>query len=431
MRVLHASTFDNVGGAAGAAYTLHLALRDIGLDSAMVSPIITGDDPTVHYVAEGHSPGAKARRFWGRNAARFEGLRNPLLLAFRPGGGSYSWLPDSGGCALRSMPADVINLHWVCDGMLRPESIGRLKKPVVWTLHDMWGFCGGEHYTPDETRYVEGYTRDNCPEDERRLDINRWVWRRKMEAYKNLLDLTIVTPSRWLGECAHKSVLFGDRRIEIIPYGLDQDVFYPVDRAVARRLLGLPLTKKIIAFGAQVGIENPRKGFGYLATALKGLPASLRSNLCLVVFGCSAPSTALDVGVETIFSGFLDSKPLLTLTYSAADLFAAPSLFDNLPCTVMESLACGTPVVGFSTGGIPDLVTDGVSGFLAPTKSAEGLARGISRFFSKESDPESFARSARKTVTGKFTKEIQAKAYAKLYSELEAARKVKNEGIET
>lgn len=270
--------------------------------------------------------------------------------------------------------ADIIHLHWVADGMASNHTIERLSvlhKPIVWTLHDMHPFTGGCHYDEQCGRYMEHCGM--CPllssNDERDITYTNMI---QKEAAVKKLNLTVVGCSRWIANCAKKSSVFKRHKCITIPNIIDQSVYYPIDKHTARQALGIPDDrKKIILFGAMSSTSDKRKGFEYLKEALKLL--NNRQYRCCVFGGCAENKTDM----EMLSLGTLSDDVSLRLAYSAADVFVAPSLQENLANTVMESLACGTPVAAFRIGGMPDMIKDGMNGYMAELGNVEELGQAI------------------------------------------------------
>lgn len=240
------------------------------------------------------------------------------------------------------------------------------------------------------------------------------------KAYKDL-DLTIVTPSRWLAECAKRSSLLSDLEVEVIPNGLNTDIFKPIEKLAARTILNLPKNKKIILFGAISATANKLKGFKYLKEAiskLEKMKAFDKGELCLVIFGASHSRDIEKIPFQVKFLGRLYDDFSLALSYSAADVFIIPSLQENLPNTVIESLSCGTPVVGFNVGGIPEMLEHQVNGYSSRYKDSRSLAEGIKWILEDENRAFKLREVARKKAVEKYSLEIQAERYVDLYKAL-------------
>lgn len=406
MKVIQLNHSDINGGAARAAYRIHHALRKAGLDSNMQVDAATSGDWSVH------GPTTKL----GRGLAK---LRPPLAslyqLFFRTSNPiihSPAIVPTGRVGALNNSDADVLHLHWVQGEMLSIADIGRLRKPVVWTLHDMWAFCGAEHYT-EEFRWREGYRKDNRPCYESGFDLNRWTWERKRKHWQR--PMYIVTPSHWLAQCVRESALMRDWPVNVIPNPIDTERWQPLDQALARELLGLPKDVPLLLFGAIGGSQDPRKGFDLLQAALQHLRGEI-PELQLVVFGQLLPKDPLDLGFPIHYTGHLHDDLSLRALYSAADAFVLPSRQDNLPNTGVESLACGTPVVGFDTCGLPDIVEHQRTGYLAKAFDVEDLALGITRTL-KLADQRELSLNARQRAIKLFSMQCVAKQYKYMYEE--------------
>jgi glycosyltransferase involved in cell wall biosynthesis len=345
--------------------------------------------------------------------------RLPLLVYHQHDRAEFSphWMPDNVPARLRHDPADILHLHWVSTGYLSVESIGRLERPVVWTLHDMWPFTGGCHYSGECTAYR--HNCGSCPEldSSSTWDLSRWVWQRKSTHWQKL-DLTVVCPTRWMAERARASSLFADRPVRVIPLGIDTTVYRPIDAVTARHVLGLPLDKKLVLFGALGGAENERKGRDLLEAALSQVASTaIARDLQLVVFGSSSGTGETPLRAMTRHLGHLHDDVALALAYSAADVMIVPSREDNFPLTALEALACGTPVVGFDTTGLVDMVDHLRTGYLAHSFDVRDLLNGILWVLEDDARRRHLGRVARTKVEADFSIARVAEAYTKLYYE--------------
>ena len=322
-------------------------------------------------------------------------------------------LPSRWATRLNTSDDDVVHLHWVNSEMLSVADISRIRKPVVWTLHDMWAFCGAEHYTGD-LRWREGYTRHNRPAHESGFDLNRWVWRRKSRNWHR--PMQIVTPSRWLADCARQSVLMRDWSVQVVHYPIDTNLWQPVDKSIARQLLHLPSDVPLLLFGAIGGGNDPRKGFDLLRAALQHLRGQV-NELQLVIFGQPSPLVPEDIGFPVHYTGHLHDDMTLRVLYSAVDVMVIPSRQDNLPNTGVESLTCGTPVVAFDTGGLPDIVTHQQTGYLAHAFDVEDLARGILWVLADHVRYTRLSANAREHAVSRFSYPVVAAQYKKIYED--------------
>ncbi len=317
--------------------------------------------------------------------------------------------------------ADLLHIHWTNSGYLSIHDLKRLLelgKPVVWTLHDMWAFTGGCHYSGDCDHFLK--ICGNCwmLRDAEDKDISFKGWLRKNDMLEAANNLVFVTCSHWLAGVARASSLLKDFRIEAIPNPIDIEIFSPKDKTAARAKWNIDPNAKIILFGA-ANILDRRKGITYLVDALDHLKKSYADtgDIEIVIFGKNKSFDVSLLPFKTHEVGLITSQADLTDLYSLADVFVTPAIEDNLPNTVMESLACGTPVVAFNTGGIPDMIVHKQNGYLAEFKSAEDFATGIN-YVLNLSDSAQLAANARSTVQQKFTNEIVAKQYIAVYQSI-------------
>lgn len=407
MKVLQLNHFDINGGAARASYRIHHALRASGLDSRLwVNKASSGD-----WTVEG-----PVTNFDKLLAVVRPHLTDLLVKTLKTGNSnihSLQVLPSQWIKRINVSDGDIVHLHWVQGEMLSIYDIGRIIKPIVWTLHDMWAFCGAEHYTED-TRWRDGYRRNNRPTYESGLDLNRWTWNRKRKHWKH--QMQIVTPSRWLADCVRQSSLMHGWPVTVIPNPIDTDRWQPVPQALARALLGLPDDVPLLLFGAIGGGRDPRKGFDLLQEALRHLrEAPQAKGLELVVFGQLAPKNPPDLGFPLHYTGHLNDDLSLRALYSAADILVLPSRQDNLPNTGVESLACGTAVVSFDTCGLPDIVRHQQTGYLAKAFDAEDLANGIRWILADDHLRAQMSANAREEAVTRFDCPVVSKRYHQVY----------------
>ncbi len=413
MKVSLISTSDLRSGSAHASYRLHQGLRTIGVDSQLLVQIRHSDDPRVIGTSSESGIGKAV------TGIRLTLDRFPLKF-YNHNSGIYSshWLPDKMNPLVRKLNPDIINLHWVSAGFLQIETCAKFSKPIVWTLHDMWAFTGGCHYNQECEKYTSSCGA--CPQlgSKKDRDLSRWVWQRKFKSWQNI-DLTIVALSSWMRDCAKSSSLFANKRIELIPNGINTEIYRPINKNTARELLRLPQNKKLVLFGALKATSDNRKGFHLLQPALQQLSKSgLQDSFELVVFGASQPEKTINFGFQTNYLGTLNDDLSLALAYSAADVFVLPSVQDNLPNTIMEALSCGTPCVGFDIGGVPDMIEHQHNGYLAQPYKIEDLAQGIMWVLRNNERYQKLCDRAREKTLQEFTLEIQAYRYLSLFKEL-------------
>lgn len=263
--------------------------------------------------------------------------------------------------------ADIIHLHWVAGYLDYPTFFEKNKKPIVWTIHDENPFRGGFHYKEDEIRNRDKYG-----------DLDRKYYQIKLEAISKQEKLTIVSPSKWLAEEAIKSVALKKRRVLSIYNTLDLEIFKPINKVFSRQFWGIPENANVFMFAAQ-NITNKRKGFDLLLPIIQR--NDLKNTYYLIV---GSNSTHLGSRDNIIYTGSIYNDRLMSLAYSAADFFILPSREDNLPNTMLESIACGTPVISFPIGDTKELLEDSKCGTLANEINTEFLELEIKRAKNKE-----------------------------------------------
>ncbi|RDD29681.1 glycosyl transferase [Prosthecochloris sp. ZM] len=405
MKVIHLNHSDINGGAARAAYRIHHALRQSGVDSRMWVNSATSGEWTVQ------GPEGKAEKLLKKFRPTIGGLPCRLLQTGNPIIHSPALLPSDWVKKLNASDADIVHMHWVAGEMLSIKDIAAIKKPIVWTLHDMWAFCGAEHVTSD-MRWQEGYSANNRPYHESGFDLNRWTWERKRKHWQK--PLQIVTPSRWLAQCVKESKLMEGWPVTVIPNALDVEKWKPVEKEQARQLLHLPKEVPLLLFGAMGGGEPAHKGFDLLLEALTKLSVAI-PEIELIVFGQLPPENPPVLGAPIHYTGHLHDDVSLQLLYSAADVMVIPSRQDNLPNTGKEALSSGTPVVAFDTCGLPDIVDHETTGYLAKAFEPDDLAKGIMWLLEDRERLEELGRNARRKAEAKFAYPVVAGMYSEVY----------------
>ncbi len=307
---------------------------------------------------------------------------------------------------------DIINLHWVANFLDYPSFFKKNNKPLVWTLHDQNPFSGGDHYQ----NLIYGISQDGKPiqriYSDKELEEEAKHIQTKKKGLENIENIHIVSPSKWLLESSQNSALFKNYTHHHIPNGFPTDIFQLYNQEFCRKVLNLPKDKLIILFVSE-GIHNQRKGFMYLQKSLENILSisTNKDNICLCAIGAGNISLQL---VDNIVSlGSIQDERIMALAYAAADLFVIPSLVDNLPNTMIESMLCGTPVIGFPIGGIPDAIENNQNGYLCEEIGVNSLEAAITKFIDNPSffDTQKIAKEAKE----KYSLEVQAKKYIELY----------------
>lgn len=416
MKVLFLNETDIKGGAAQAAYRLLQGIERQGINSKMIVRKKYSNDSKIktRYTSD-----------FGNILDQINSGINDLFLNFQdsqnPVAHSANLFPTGLHKAINKSKVDIVHLHWVGGKMITIKEISKITKPIVWTLHDMWAFCGTEHYDDLNSpgRYKEGYYTGNRPANNKGLDIDQYSWKKKMKYWSDV-TFDFVAPSNWMARCVRESMLFKNQVIKVIPNGLDLNVYKPIAKNWAKKILNIPEGNKetrYILFGALSPLNDERKGFQQLLKSLSKLKTKINNlDLRLLVFG-SKYSKVPDFGLPTTYLGYLHDDTSLAMAYSAADVMVVPSLQDNLPNTAVEASACGTPVVAFDVGGLSDIIDHKVNGFLVEPFSPEHFAEGIMWILENSNRNQALSVKAREKAIKKFDIETVSKKYIELYSE--------------
>lgn len=423
IRVLHVSPTDGEGGAAVGAYKLHKAVQEAGIDSMMLVLRKYSRDPSVI-----------TRR--GSSKALLESLRDPLdrlplrFYRWEPHNWwSVGWLPFDIKSAVDRVRPDIVHFHWAGRGAVPIRAISRLRHyPLVWTLRDMWPLTGGCHYAGECAKYTSGC--GSCPQlgSKTDLDISRWQWWRKHRYWRDAA-IAFVPLSNWMASCARQSPLTFNNEITVIPNGVNVERFKPLDQAMARSVWGLPADRKVVLFGALHGVKDPRKGFEYLAEALRLLMGQgWEDRIVAVAFGGEPSDEKLGFPIRYI--GRLHDDASLALLYASADVMVVPSVYENAAKTALEAMACGTPVAAFANTGQVDIVDHKLNGYLAENLSALDLARGIAWCLQNGGPGSALSQQAREKVLMRFDISKIAQQHIALYERLLAAHSKVGSGAE-
>ena len=403
MKILHINQSDISGGAAIAGYRLHQGLLAQEIDSKMLVENVKTDSDRIATVPRKTRIENQLYRF-----TRYSGL-NDINLFSSFDIPKYKFYQD----------ADILNFHNLHTGYFNYLAISKLTKtkPAIFTLHDMWSFTGHCAYSYDCDRWKIGCGR--CPYPDIypaiRRDSTSIEWKLKNWIYSKS-NLTIITLSHWLTEQAKASML-SRFPIHHIPNGIDTDAYQPLDRHLCKAVLGIPQNKKVLLFGAD-SLKDKRKGGDLLFNALQQLPQSLKAEVLLLTFGNGSEAITAKLGIPTIGLGYISSDRLKSMAYSAADLFIFPTRADNLPLVLQESMACGTPMVSFDIGGVPDLVRPMVTGYLAKPEDAKDFCNGIVELLENEQLQQTMSVNCRTIALTEYSLELQAERYIKLYKEI-------------
>jgi glycosyltransferase involved in cell wall biosynthesis len=403
MNVLHINQSDISGGAAIAGYRLHQGLLAQGIDSRLLVGRVETSSDRVEVVPSKYRIEKQLLRVTSRLGFNYLNLISSFDIP------KHSFYKN----------ADILNFHNLHTGYFNYLAIPSLteNKLAVFTLHDMWSFTGHCAYSYDCARWKTGCGKCPYPDTYPTVarDNTRLEWKLKNWVYSRS-NLTIVTLSNWLTKQAQQSML-NRFPIHHIPNGIDTEAYQPLDPEQCRSLLGISTGKKVLMFAAE-SLKDSRKGGDLLLNALQNLPPSLKAETVLLTIGRGGEAISEAVGMATLNLGYVTSDRLKSIAYSAADLFVFPTRADNLPLVLQESMACGTPMVSFKIGGVPDLVRPGVTGYLATPEDAQDFSNGIVQLLEDEKLRDEMKQNCRAIALSEYTLELQAQRYIELYRQV-------------
>ncbi len=410
MKIVHITTGYHHGGAGIACKRLVEAQRSMGLDAHVLTQE-RGDFP--EYV---HST---THSWWKEKVNLFFLALEKLHLMFyeKTSKNRFRFSTAkfgnfvSGNKVLEG--ADIIHLHWYNASFISLTMLNKIikqKAAVVCTMHDIWTFTGGCHYIGSCLNYRMhcgncAYLKKPSP-----LDLSVKTWKKKQFVF-NKGEIQFVAPSRWMKEMAKSSGMLAEASIHVIPNTIGQPP-KEVTKETLRASMGIPDEKKIILFGA-FNLSHEGKGSIYLRKALAELDK--KSNYVVLLFG-KASKVFDNLGLEVISLGYVSGEKKMREYYGVADVFVTPSIEDNLPNTVLESLSLGIPVVAFDIGGMPDMIEHKKNGYLARAKDVNDLKNGI-QWVLNEANEEELRMNAIATVESKFSNRVVVKQFEQLYTE--------------
>jgi len=407
---VYAFNFTDIkGGAAIATNRIHTSFRKEGIDSEMIVYRKFSNDKTVIgpankivtlYRIFRQKLGQAIGIFFKKNANVFN---------------SPSFLPSNWAGIINKSDADIVNLHWVNLDFISIEDIAAIRKPLVWTLHDMWAFCGAEHLAWNDAGYVTGYDEVGNGS----FSLNRWVWQRKKKAWQ--VPIHIVAPSSWLASCVKKSKLMHDWPVSVIPNPIDTKQWLLLDKIAERKKAGIPEDEKLVLFSTSEDLFTYHKGFDLLLEALTIVAKEVPFKI--LVIGSLAPTVPVVTPVEIIFKGFVKDIAEMNHFFSLADLVVVPSRQESLSLVAMEAITCGRPVVAFDNSGITDVVKHMHNGYMAKAFEINDMANGISIILKDEQLAENMGANGRKYSELNFDTNVIAKKYIDLYSQVIAGNK--------
>jgi len=403
IKILHVNFHDKVGGAAIAVNRIHNSLLLNKVDSKIIVANKTSYDEKII------GPSSTIEEIFWKLRVSINRKIEKFEKKIKYDSNSYNLIRNSFVKKINNIDCDIVNLHWVGNNMVAIADLKKIKRPIVWTMHDMWPYAGSEHYTFSK-RFLEGYTKKNKPKNIRGYDIEKYCWEQKVKHYPK--NITVVPTSNWQLANVKKSKLFKNNSIEKISYPIDFNEWQQYDKKTSREFLNLPPDKKIIVCGA-VNIDIPRKGFDKLVKCIKN--SNFDKNIILLFFGDK--KTINVEGITCKYLGKINNESLdIKFIYSASDLMVAPSIQESFGQTALEAACCGLPTVCFEDTGFCDVIDHKINGYVANRENEDDLLAGIIWCLANWSDE--LAKKNINNLYKKFNYKIIGQKYLELYENI-------------
>lgn len=417
LKVLHLANNEVSGGAARYLMRLHESLLESGIDSKILVLDKESDNKDVIKISRNRFL-KKMSHFFDRIPTFIYNNENKFST------GLYGKITKK---QLKELNFDLLHVHWITDGAIAIKSLKKLSllgKPMIWSILDMWPITGGCHYDNNCGKYANRCGL--CPElkSKTNYDLSSFLFDLKLKSYSKM-NFSIIAISSWLKQCIIKSAVMKNKDIHIIHPCVDTKIYRPMEKKIARDLFLLPKNKKLILFGAVHSTSDPRKGYKYLIEALKKLENKVnqKDEFELVVFGATNSGLSEHLKTKVHYLGRLKSgyglhdDASLAALYSLADVTIAPSLQEAFGQIAIESMACGTPVIGFSETGLEDIISHKVDGYLAKRGSSNDLSMGLQWIF-EHSNYNQLSSSSSKKIKKMFSYNKSSKLVINLYKKI-------------
>jgi glycosyltransferase involved in cell wall biosynthesis len=409
IRIAHLSYSDGRGGAPKAAVRIHLSLKK---KFKITSHLYVIEKKTKYSIQRKKD----SRIFMVLKKKIIEKLVNiPKFFFFTKKMTSSSAIYNNGWDKFfNNSNYDIINFHWINRETISIEEIGRIRKPIVWSLHDMWAFCGGENISENK-RYMYGYKKNNMPLYEKGFDFNRWLWNRKLNNWKN--NINLVVPSRWLFDCVRSSLLMKNFNTKIIPYPIKTNLWTIKNKNECKKILKLDTKCNYILLVMSYA-EDGWKGGDLFLNTLNYLKKNKYDNFDVILIGNpnkNYKNNLSSCGFKIHDYGYVDNLEKQKIIYNASDLIVVPSRYDNLPMVASEASLSGVPVVAFNVCGLKDLVIHKKTGWLAKPFNIKNLAEGIIYILSNGKIRKKMSYFSRKNALKKYNENTIARQYLEFY----------------
>jgi len=367
MKIVHINFSDSIGGAAIAVKRTHELLLREGIDSHLL--VIENKENLSNTYSVDNT------LFTTFKIKIKKVLSRQLKYIFKTDNKnthSLNIIPSNLVKKINELKPDFVNLHWIGNETISISDISKIKSKIIWTLHDMWPFCGAEHYS-DNQRYITGYTKLNKPDNDSRIDINKIIFNKKKKYYKNISK--IICSSDWIYNCAKESFLFKNKEIKQIPLLIDSKFWKPLDKNFSKTCLDINKNQKVILFGAENFVNNKRKGFAFLREVFAKF--EFPNEYKILLFGVSKKHNFEHINKNIINLGLIRDEHTLRLAYSASEVVVIPSLIEAFGQVAYEAIHCGTPCVVSEGTGLTSVIENKINGYIAKKNNIDDYIVGI------------------------------------------------------
>lgn len=368
MKILHISFSDSRGGASIAGYNIYNSQKLNGMNVKFLClEKFTNDDDVIEF---NQSLFEKKIRSYKQSIDR---RITKFFINDRKNSYSTGLFGSNLVKYINNFDCDIVNLHWINNSMISIRDIGKIKKKIVWTLHDMWPFCGTEHFSYSNY-YMNGYS------DLSKLDINKFIWNKKFKNFHNKINF--ISPSNWMHSCAKSSVILKNMSCKKISYPINFDIWKINDQLSAKKKIGLNNYKeKVVVFGSERGSKIDRKNFLFLLQILKKISKKIK--IRLIIFGENSDNYEID-NLSINYLGHILNKQFLNYVYSSGDVLAMPSKLETFGLIGLESILSGTPCVAFSNTGLEEFIHHQATGYLSKYLNEFDYEIGLKFFLDKK-----------------------------------------------
>ncbi len=317
---------------------------------------------------------------------------------------------------------DIINLNNIHGSYFEVGLLNKLSKycPIVWTLHDMWSFTRNAAYTFGNEAWNEMKSFREEKDMYPRIGFNtgNYLLKRKRKIYQGS-DLSIIGPSKWMFHMALKSPVFQNKEIIHLPYAINLEKYLPLDKSISKMEFGIDPNSNVLFFNTDWIRNEPRKGGDKILRILNELNKRLQRKVTLLLTGS-------EIIVEfNVFENFfvkhlgrVYNEEKLIKIFNASDLIIHPSISDNLPNILIESMACGTPAVAFNVGGTSDIVIHEYNGYLVEPFNIIEYSERIHDLINDREKLKCFSINARVHAEKNFNSKNIAESYYSFFSKI-------------